>query len=219
MRNLVLLTFAIAFCFQGMAATNNFCDSAYQSKIERIESKTVLRAVGTFATSGAIGYAVLVSGIGLPSLVFGAAGGAAGFVTTLMGSALALPYILDDKRLTNKFLPAINLNREKGLRASMELFKLQEKSKEELKMEAFESFQQINPDVSYQDFVHVTLMDVMLKKVNKKRQRKDKSKLSYDQLREKLVDLSKTEAFCPMIAGKHRPRTILQIKKIIDELN
>lgn len=219
MKNLILLTFSIVFCFHSMAASNNFCDSAYDNKISRIESKAFTRAVGSFATSGAIGYVVLVSGIGLPALAFGAAGGAAGFVTTLMGSTLALPYLIDDSFLSNRFLPSINLNRERGLRAAMEMFKIQDQSKEDLKADAFIKYQEHNPDALYEDFVHVTLMDIMLKKVNKKRQRKGKGIYSYEDLRVKLTELGKTDAFCPMISGKHRPRTILQIKKIIDKLD
>jgi hypothetical protein len=217
MKNLMLLTFSIAFCFQGMASTNNFCDSAYEAKMNRIDDKYVMRSIGGFVTSASIGYVALVSGMGLPALAFGAVGGSVGLLTTLGTGAVVLHYVNDEDKLSNRFLPAINLDREKGLRAAINLFRILDQSKDELKTDAFERYQQVNPNVLYENFTHVTLMDVMLKKVNRKRSRRNKDKLSYDELREKISELSKSDAFCPMIAGKNRPRTILQIKKIIDK--
>jgi hypothetical protein len=215
MKNLILLTFSIAFCFQGMASTNSFCDSTYDAKINRIEDRYVLRTVGNFVTSASIGYVALVTGMGLPALAFGAVGGSIGLLTTLGTGAVVLHYVNDEDKLSNRFLPAINLDRERGLRAAMELFKISDKSKEQLKTDAFLIYQQENSSVLYENFSHITLMDVLLKKINRKRSRKNQSTLGYDELRAKITDLSKTDAFCPMISGKHRPRTILQIKKII----
>jgi hypothetical protein len=219
MKNLILLTFSIVFCLQGIASTNNYCDAAYEAKINRIEDRYILRSVGNFATSVSIGYVALVSGMGLPALAFGAVGGSIGLLTTLGSGAAVLHYINDEDKLSNRFLPAINLDRESGLRAAIELFKIQDRSKEELKVEAFIKYQEVYPEALYENFTHITLMDVMLKKVNKKRQRKAKVIYSYDDLRLKVAELGQTEVFCPKISGKNRPRTILQVKWIIDKLN
>ncbi len=200
------------------SANEYYCQKAYQTKIERINKKAILRHTGTFVVTGALGWGVLVSGIGLPALIFGAPAGTIGFIATVMGASYYL-HSMDEKFVKSTFNRAINLNREKGLRAAIQLIDTLQYTEEELKALTYKEYQKIDPYIHFNDFKQVTLMDVMLEKVNRKRARKDKELFSYEDLRKKLLLLSQTSAFCPMRSGKNRPKTIRQIKKLIDRLD
>lgn len=209
----------------GRASEANFCAEAYDKKLERIQDRRVIRSIGEFGMLAGMGYVSLVTAIGVPAAIFGGSAGTLGLVGWIGGVAhVGNKY--DDTNLNKYFYPALTLNREPGLEAAVALMEQTALSKEELKSKLYENYLRSGGSISYGQFVvQNTLMNLLLEKVNKKRDKKGKRLFTYDELRAEVSSLMTTDAFCPLRRIKKNgeevraPRTLRQIKKILDKLD
>lgn len=224
MKKYALVTTLLFSSITTSAAHSFRCENAYREKLDRINSKRVLREAGKVVNGViVIGGGVVLVANGVGAVVGPVYGGTASVLTAITAYAGAGAEMgrLDAEPLERAWTPGIFLDRENGLKAARSVLKNLSYTKKELWQIAYDAYVK-KTGIQYVDesrFKYETHMDLLLRKVNKTRVEENKDPLTYEDLRELLISMSADETFCPYKSGKNRPVTIKKMKKILDKQN
>jgi hypothetical protein len=206
-----VIIFLVTSIFTSAFATEYTCKKSYETKLEKIEANRTVRLIG----KGTLGLGLIVSGVAIPMIIYG--GGAAGIsiVSALITgpSAQGLMDLVD---------------REGGLIMAKNFIELSQINREELKASSYEEYidiklkktnssssivvtrDQVYTAYPFSDFKLNSLVDLTLKKVNKKRSKNSLVKLTYEEFQNEIENLLSTDLFC-----QKRPETYKKIARLI----
>jgi hypothetical protein len=206
-----VIIFLVTSIFTSAFATEYTCKKSYETKLEKIEANRTVRLIG----KGTLGLGLIVSGVAIPMIIYG--GGAAGIsiVSALITgpSAQGLMDLVD---------------REGGLIMAKNFIELSQINREELKASSYEEYidiklkktnssssivvtrDQVYTAYPFSDFKLNSLVDLTLKKVNKKRSKNSVVKLTYEEFQNEIENLLSTDLFC-----QKRPETYKKIARLI----
>ncbi len=201
--------------FSSAFASDYYCKSSYDAKLERIEANRTVRMIG----QGTLGLGLIVSGVAVPMIIYG--GGAAGI--SIISALVTGP--------TAQWLMEI-VDREDGLLMAKKFIELSQLNRDDLKASSYEDFideklkkrnrgsdievtrEQVYSAYPFSEFQMNSIVDLALERVNKKRQSRSLEKLSYEGFQAEVDLMLKTDLFCQNRAQTYRKVVKLMKNKL-----